>query len=71
MQKKMSHRSQTQNHRIIEYPQLEGTRKDHRVQLLAPHRTQSKVEVLNHSGVYRMLQFGGYKLIHIWPTLLQ
>lgn len=25
------------NHRIMEYPEIEGTLKDHRVQLLAPH----------------------------------
>ena len=27
------------SHRTIEYPKLEGTHKDHQVQLLAPHRT--------------------------------
>ena len=27
------------DHRIIEYPELEGTLKDHQVQLLTPHRS--------------------------------
>lgn len=27
------------NHGIREYPKLEGTNKDHKVQLLSPHRT--------------------------------
>ena len=33
--------------RIIEYPELEATHKDHRIQLLVPHRTTQKSDHLS------------------------
>ena len=44
------------NHRIIEYPKLEGTHKDHRVQLLAPHSTTQKSDHTTESVVQTLLE---------------
>ena len=38
-----------QNYGITEYPELEGTHKDHRVQLLAPYRTTYKLNHMSES----------------------
>ena len=42
---------ETQRHRIIEYPELEGTHKDQRVQHLAPHRTTPSPNPMSESSV--------------------
>ena len=44
------------NHRITEQPKLEGTHKDHWVQLLAPHRTTQKSNYLSESSVQMLLE---------------
>lgn len=41
--------------RIIEYPELGGTHKVHRVQLLGPHRTTQKSEGWRQKVFYRLL----------------
>lgn len=45
------------SHRIIDYPKLEGTHKDHRVQLLAPHRTTQKSNSMCESAVQILLEY--------------
>ena len=42
--------------RITEYPELEGTRKDHRVQLLAPQRTTQKSNPMPERTVQTLLE---------------
>ena len=42
--------------RVIEYPELEGTHKDHRVQLLALHRTTQKPDCMSESTVETLLE---------------
>lgn len=36
---------------LAEYPEWEGTHEEHRVQLLAPHRTTQKPNPMSESGV--------------------
>lgn len=36
---KWNHIQLSKEHKIIDYPKLEGTHNDHWVQLMAPHRT--------------------------------
>jgi len=43
------------NHRIIEYPKLEGTHKDYCVQLLAPHRITPKPDPMAVTIVQKFL----------------
>jgi len=40
-----------QKHRIIQYPKLERTHKDHRVQLWAPRSTTQKSELIYQDEV--------------------
>jgi len=42
---------ESQNHKIMEYPELEGTHKDPQVQLLASHRTSQNSNPTSESGV--------------------
>ena len=44
------------DHRIIENPELLGAHKDHRVQLLAPHRTTQSPNLLSESNVQTLLE---------------
>ena len=44
------------NHQIAEYPKLEGTHKDHQVQLLAPHKTTQKSGHKSGSLVQTLLE---------------
>ena len=42
--------------RIIKYPELEGTHKGHRVQILAPYRTTQKVDHMSESIIQALLE---------------
>jgi len=44
------------SHTITEYPKLDGTHKDHRVQLLPPHRTTQKSNSMSESTVQTLLE---------------
>jgi len=46
----------SQNHRIIEYPELDGTLKDHWIQLLALHTTTQKSDHISSSFVQTLLE---------------
>jgi len=52
---------------IKEYPQLEGTHKDHWVQLLAPHSTTQNSNPMSESGVQTLLELQQLEAI---PTAL-
>ena len=45
-----------QDHRLTEQPELEGTHKGHRVQLLAPHSTTGKLSHLLETIVQTLLE---------------
>ena len=44
------------DHRIVEYPELEGAHKDHVLQLLAPHRTTRNSYHISESVVQMLLE---------------
>lgn len=44
-------------HRIIEYPKLEGSHKDHGVQFLALHSTTQKSNHVSETNVQTLLEF--------------
>ena len=54
-------------HRIIGYPELEGTYKDHRVQLLDPYTTTRNSNPVSESGVQTL--FAPWQLRAV-PTAL-
>jgi len=44
------------NHGVTEYPDLEGTYKDHQVQLPVPHRTPQNLNPMSESIVQMLLE---------------
>ena len=45
------------NHfRITRYPELEGTHKNHQIQLLIPHRTTQSSNPMSENSVQRLLE---------------
>jgi len=60
-------REKKYNHRIIEYPELEGIHKENRVQLLDPHGTTQKPNNISESFVQMLLKL--FRLGAMTPAL--
>ena len=52
-------------HRIVEYPQLEGTHKDHCVQLQAPHSSTQNPNPTSESAVQTLLELQNFRAVTI------